>query len=358
MAGRGAGRKSMEEFFRDRGLERSEFGQLALKFLEWLLVRGYSENTVEGRGKSLVHFFIWLETRGIREPQEVTRPIIERYQKYLYSYRNPQSGAPLSFRSQINRLVPIRVFFKWLTRQNYILYNPASEIDLPKVAQRVPRHVLTQKEAERVLAMPDVNEPLGLRDRAILETLYSTGMRRMELVKLKRYDLDAERGTVLIREGKGKKDRMVPVGERALFWLERYIMEVRAVFARDPDEGFIFLTPAGEFITPNRMTQLVRNHVKAADISKSGSCHLFRHTMATLMLENGADIRFIQAMLGHARLSTTEVYTQVSIRKLKQVHTMAHPGKLPERGGNADAIMEEGEERSEENGEGEENNVQ
>ena len=153
---------------------------------------------------------------------------------------------------------------------------------------------------------------MGLRDRAILETLYSTGMRRLELIGLSCYDLDRERGTVMIRQGKGKKDRMIPIGERALAWIDQYLESARPDLVVGQDDGTLFLTNAGEAFTPDRLTQMVRDYVDAADIGKRGSCHLFRHTMATLMLENGADIRFIQAMLGHAELSTTQIYTQVS----------------------------------------------
>ena len=178
------------------------------------------------------------------------------------------------------------------------------------------------------MAEPDLGDSLGVRDRAILEVLYSTGMRRMELVGLELYSVDVERGTVMIRQGKGKKDRMVPIGERALSWIEKYVREVRPQLAMEPDDGVLFLTGDGAPITPGRLTHMVRAYVDAADIGKHGSCHLFRHTMATLMLEGGADVRFIQAMLGHARLDTTQIYTQVSIRKLKEIHSMTHPARM------------------------------
>jgi integrase/recombinase XerD len=161
-----------------------------------------------------------------------------------------------------------------------------------------------------------------------METFYSTGMRRRELSGLKLYDLDVERGTVMVRMGKGKKDRMIPIGSRALAWIDRYVTEVRPTLALQPDDGILFLSNQGDFFSPNRLTQMVREYVAAAEIGKSGACHLFRHTMATLMLEGGADIRFIQQMLGHAELSTTQIYTQVSIRKLKEIHSLTHPARL------------------------------
>jgi integrase/recombinase XerD len=238
----------------------------------------------------------------------------------------------LSIRSQHTRLTPVRAYFKWLARENHILYNPASDVELPRMEKRLPKHVLTQSEAETILNQPNLASAIGLRDRAILETLYSTGIRRMEVIHIHLYDLDLERGTLMVRQGKGKKDRMVPIGERALAWIGKYRDEVRSELTMPNDDGTLFLTNLGEAFTRNRMTQLVRDYVNAANIGKSGSCHLFRHTMATLMLENGADIRYIQAMLGHAELSTTQIYTQVSIRQLKEIHTATHPARLSRSG--------------------------
>jgi integrase/recombinase XerD len=306
------------------------------RYLEWLRTKNYSLRTVENRESYLGFFIIWCEARSILQPQEVTKPILERYQRHLYHHRKPD-GKPLSFRAQHARLVPVRAYFKWLTRQNVLLSNPASELELPRLEKRLPKYVLTAEEAERVLAQPDIRDPLGVRDRAILEVLYSTGMRRMEVIGLSVYCLDAERGTLLIRQGKGKKDRMVPIGQRAIAWVDRYAHQVRPELVVAPDEGVLFLTNLGESFTPNRLTQLVREYVDAAEIGKRGACHLFRHTCATLMLENGADIRYIQEMLGHAELSTTQLYTQVSIRKLKEVHALTHPGARPRLAQSGDA---------------------
>ena len=210
---------------------------------------------------------------------------------------------------------------------NHILYNPASELDMPRVEKRLPRHILNVKEVEKVLAVPDLATPIGIRDRAILETFYSTGIRRLELIHLKLYDVDTDRGTIMIRQGKGKKDRMLPIGERALAWTVKYRDDVRPELACGADDATLFLTTLGEAFAPNRMTQMVREYIDAADTGKRGSCHLFRHTMETPMLENGADIHYIQARLGHAELSTTQIYTQVSVRKLKAIHTATHPAK-------------------------------
>jgi integrase/recombinase XerD len=298
-----------------------------LRYLQHLAEKNYSPRTIASREVYLRYFIEWCDERGLMRPQEITKPMLERYQRYLFVYRK-KDGEPLTTRSQHTRLTPIRGFFKWLARQNHILYNPASDLELPRLEKRLPKHILSVKEVETVLAVPDIGTPTGIRDRAMLEALYSTGMRRMELIGLKCFDLDFERGTVMVRQGKGRKDRMIPIGARALAWIEKYRDDVRPDLASGADEGVLFLSHLGEAFTPNRLTQLVRDYVDAAKLSKRGSCHLFRHTMATLMLENGADIRFIQAMLGHAELNTTQIYTQVSIRKLKAIHTATHPGRL------------------------------
>jgi len=311
-----------------------------LRYLEWLQVHNYAAPTVQNRQSYLGVFVAWCSERGLVTPREITKPILERYQRSLYTHRK-SNGEPLTFRAQHARLIPVRAFFKWLARQNYLLYNPASEIELPRLEHRLPKHVLTKSEVEQVLAQPDMSEAMGLRDRAILEVFYSTGMRRSELMGLGLFDLDRERGTVMIRQGKGKKDRMIPIGERAIAWIDRYQTQVRPELVIERGNATLFLTQAGESFTPDRLTQLVRGYVNAADLGKSGSCHLLRHTMATLMLENGADIRYIQAMLGHAELSTTQIYTQVSIRKLKEIHSATHPAKVRSAREQADVTVDE-----------------
>lgn len=149
-------------------------------------------------------------------------------------------------------------------------YYPASEIELPRAEKRLPKHVLTADEAERVMEKPKLADPIGLRDRAILETLYSTGIRRMEVIHLQVFDLDVERGTVMVRQGKWKKDRMVPIGERAIVWIEKYLNEARPQLVMPPDAGVLFLTQEGDELSPHRLTQLARDYVNAAEIGKSG----------------------------------------------------------------------------------------
>lgn len=239
----------------------------------------------------------------------------------------------LTTRSQHQRIIPLRHWFRWLVRQGHLLYSPAADLELPRMEKRLPKAILSAREAETVLAVPDIGNSAGLRDRAILETFYSTGMRRLELVNLTVHNIDQERGTVMIRQGKGKKDRLIPIGERALAWTERYKDSARPELLTGKDDGTLFLSPWGEAFQPNATTTLVRHYVERSGVGKKGASHLFRHPMATLMLEGGADIRFIQAMLGHAELSTTEIYTQVSIRLLQSVHAATHPGRMPEQNG-------------------------
>jgi len=295
------------------------------RFLTALLVKGSSPQTVNTRRLRLGAFIEWCGTRSITSPTQVTKPVIEAYQRHLFHRRLP-NGKPLSFGTQHGSLVAVKRLFRWLTRSNVLLYNPASEIELPRLGRRLPRHVLTAPEVESVLAVPDVKDPLGLRDRAALEVLYSTGVRRSELVKLHVFDVDVERGTILVREGKRSNDRVVPIGERALAWIEKYQREAREQLLTDPNNTVLFVSRLGDGLTAGHLTMIVRRHVKAANIGKTGSCHLFRHAMATLMLEGGADVRMVQVMLGHASLNTTALYTHVAIRALKEVHDRTHPG--------------------------------
>jgi integrase/recombinase XerD len=306
------------------------------QYLEWIAAHGFSEDTVNTRRAYLGYFHEWSKERGLEAPVEITRSVLERYQRWLYHYRK-SSGEPLGFRTQHTRLQAIKSFFQWMAQQNLLLHNPASEIVLPRMEHRLPKYVLTAQEAEQVIQQPDIGHAEGLRDRAILETFYSTGMRRMELAHLKVYDLDNDRGTLTIRQGKGRKDRVIPIGERALAWIEKYLQESRPLLQTSgADDGTVFLTHMGEPFDRKQLTALVRGYLVESKVGKMGGCHLFRHTVATLMLENGADIRVIPQMLGHVKLTTTELYTRVSINLLRQVYSATHPAAHLKRKPEAD----------------------
>ena len=310
-----------------------------IEFLDWTAARQFSAMTVKARRIEVGYFIDWCEERSIKRPDEVTRAILERYRQHVFLYRRKTDGAPLSFTTQGKRLISVRAFFQWMARQHHLLYNPASELELPRQQQRLPRHILSIAEVEQVLNACDTTDPLGLRDRAMLEALYSTGMRRAELTGLRSDDMDLARGTVLIRQGKGNKDRVVPIGERACRWIEKYLYDVRPDYIEDVDGGMLFLAKHGEAMQAKQLSVIVRKAIAEANLERfhdthpNAACHLLRHACATHMLENGADIRYIQALLGHADLSTTEVYTRVSILQLKAVHERTHPARLRGRTG-------------------------
>ena len=230
-----------------------------------------------------------------------------------------------------------------MARENHILYNPASELQLPRQPKHLPRHILSVAEVEAILAEADPSTPQTLRDRAMLETLYSTGLRRMELPGLALYDVDLARRIVMVREGKGRRDRIIPIGQRACAWIEKYLVESRPQLLVADVEA-LFVNDYGEPVTPEFLATKVKRYMRFAGVErKTGSCHLFRHAMATHMLDNGADTRFIQAMLGHADLATTQIYTHVSIEKLKQIHDATHPAKLTRtKTGDVDAPTDAG----------------
>ncbi|MGH9149480.1 MAG: tyrosine-type recombinase/integrase, partial [Acidimicrobiales bacterium] len=271
-----------ERPFPGDGADPHGLHRACVDFLDHIEVRHYSPRTVSGFRDSLAMFVLWCEERGVTRPVEVTRPVLERYQRHLF-WRRKADGMALSNQTQYGRLVPVRGLFRFLVRHNRILANPAADLELPKVDQRLPRAVLSAAEAEAVLSLPDTTFALGVRDRAILEVLYSTGVRRAELIALTVWDLDGDRGVMTVRRGKGRKDRTIPIGDRAAAWVARYSHEVRPRLVVEPDGGVLFLTKEGLDLTPDHLSGLVTRYVDRAELAKRGSCHLFRHTMATLM---------------------------------------------------------------------------
>jgi integrase/recombinase XerD len=300
----------------------------AAEYVGWLQVHNYADTTVACRIRYLTYFTEFCHQRGVERPQQVTLDLLQAYQQRLYEHRK-RDGEPLTVATQAQRLVTVTHFFTWLRRSGLVLANPASDLVMPKPDRRLPEATLSATEMSRLLAAPVISQPLGLRDRAVLEVFYSCGLRRAELIELAVDDIDFDRGTVFVRHGKGAKDRYVPIGERALFWLRLYLDLVRPRFALDDRVDQLFLSSVGKPLCADWLSRRIRRYLAAAGIHKGGSCHLLRHTVATLMLEGGADIRYVAEMLGHARLETTQRYTRVSIDRLRLVHATSHPAAGP-----------------------------
>lgn len=302
--------------------------QYALRYLEELSVTNYSAYTIRKKQYSLKSFFQFLIDRKIYSTREVSRETIEAYVRVLHDHGNSKTGDTLNVRTKIAALETVKTYFSWLAKKNHILINPASHIEYPRHPKSLPRHILTRTDAERIFSLADPSTATGLRDRSILEILYSCGLRRTELCNLLAADLNPDAKTLLVREGKGRKDRLIPVGRSAVRWVQSYCEKARPLFLRDSDDPHLFLSMNAARLSPVYLGILVSGYVKRAGIGKEGGCLLFRHSMATTMLENGADIRYIQQMLGHSDIGTTRLYTHVSIAKLKEVHGRTHPAEL------------------------------
>jgi len=311
--------------------DKSQPDALALwrdTYLSSLEARNYSPNTLESRRDAFRVFLTWAAERELTRATQITRPMLEAYQRWLWKYTKGD-GKRLGWSTQRARLSALKDFFRWLTKQDVILHNPASELEMPRQEKRLPGAALSPSQLAALMAVPDVSDPLGMRDRAMLETLYSTGMRRAELCRLELPEFNPERGTIHIRKGKGKKDRMVPVGQQAVFWIEKYLVQARPRLCLDTRTQAVFLTGYGGPFHPDVLSRYVSKWMDQAGLSGKGSCHLLRHTCATHMLEGGADIRYIQQLLGHESLETTAIYTEVNIRQLQEVHARCHPaGRL------------------------------
>lgn len=327
------GQESPPEHFDKDGLTLAVYAD---RFLDHMRMLNRTPKAVRSHWHGVKYFLRWAQERDLVRPHQVTHPILQGYQRALWRYRKA-NGKPLSVSSQRSRLGAVKTFFSWLCREHVIEANPASDLELPRAEKRLPIEALSVAQVEAVLAVPDVADPLGIRDRALLELLYSTGIRRTETARLRVGDLNREKRILWVRFGKGRKDRVVPVGHRALGWVEKYIEDVRPLLAVDPAEQALFLTGYGEAFNEDVLGRRVHDTIVKAGIEREGiGPHLLRHTCATHMLEGGADIRFIQQLLGHEKLETTAIYTEVNIDQLQAVHARTHPaethGKRPANG--------------------------
>lgn len=297
------------------------------EYLNSLAAKGYAQTTTYNRRKYLNQFLAYLMRHNIFDLKAVTSYHIESYRYFLKSELRPRKGQLLSEGSYFNHLNAIRGFFKWLEATGRIFITPLSkqsETRTPKTEQ-LP-NIISEEEAVKILESCPPNTPIGLRDRAILEVLYSTGIRRQELANLNVTDYAPERRELMIRKGKGQKDRIVPVGEYAAWFLDAYLKLIRPWQVRSPEETALFLkNDTGTRLKTGNIGDLVKKALERSKIDKKVTPHTFRHSMATHLLRNGADLRHIQAILGHASLESTQVYTHLSVENLRQVVKKAHP---------------------------------
>ncbi len=294
-------------------------------YLDACLARGQSPRTIETKQSALSFFIAWCLANKIKSPQKIDLNALEAYLQSLMKYRQPYKNKPLEPASIRNRLTAVKMFLKVLYQHSIIRENPAALFDLPRVPRRLPKGFLEVSEIEKLLGQALLSSKHGLRDRAILEVYYATGIRRMDLANLNIADVDLRHKVITINRGKGQKDRRVPMADRTVTWIIAYLQQVRPLLAKVESQSVLFLDDRGLKFRAHQLTRLARKYVQRAGIKKPGACNLFRHSTATLMHENGADIRHVQEMLGHADISTTQVYTHVTITKLREIYKETHP---------------------------------
>jgi len=297
-------------------------------YLEDCMAHGQSRRTLETKMCSLGFFLRWCEHNGLTHVGMVEPDHLERYRPHISRYLRPCNQKPLDIASQRNRLTTVKVFFRRLKKRGFISTDPAIDFDLPRVARRLQRYVLNLEEIETILKMIPAHTLTGLRDRAIMETYFATGIRRMELANLELADVDLVSGLITVIRGKGAKDRRVPLANRSCGWIERYLCTSRPALVCSHSGTTLFLDNKGLKFRGHQLSRKASVCIRKAGVRKKGACHLFRHSTATLMHENGADLRYIQEMLGHADISTTQVYAHVAINRLRDVYAKTHPAAM------------------------------
>jgi len=302
----------------------SDFNHFKEKYQQHLAVIRFAAGTIKRYIYFLNSFFKYLEEMNIFEIAAVTKDHIQDYQTHLYEAVNSR-GEPNSVFHQNNMLKVIKGFFRFLAEQNYLVSDPSRDVSYARTPKRLPRSILTGPEVKKMIRAPNTKTATGYRDRAIIEVFYSTGIRRNELINLQLADVDYHDGLVRVNSGKGSKDRVVPIGRIACRYIENYVKQVRPMLVKNPTDNHLFLTMNGTKISENRLWELIKIYSKRSKIKKNITTHTFRHTCATLMLKNKANIRHIQELLGHSSLEATQIYTRVSITDLKEVHSKCHP---------------------------------
>lgn len=307
-----------------KALNLTELGQCAEFYLEDSMALGESNATLKSKRLLLARFIQWAAAQGVHVIQDLDMLVLEEYRRYLNRYRK-RDGQPLDISTQYARLIAVTKFIKTMDYYDVIDGSFAKKFRLPRIPRRLPKNIPSVDDIERVLDQALIMGSFGLRDRAIIEVFYATGIRRIELVNINICDIDFERQILTVREGKNKNDRNVPIAKRALEWVDRYLKEMRPRFATLASGDALFLTQAGHRMKPHKVTDMVTKCVNRSGIDKKGACHLLRHATATEMLRHGADIRQVQEMLGHSDISSTQIYAHVTIKDLNRVYYETHP---------------------------------
>lgn len=289
------------------------------EFKRLLQARGYAPATIEAYWRDIKQFRDYLLDRGITDMRQVTREVIFDYQENV----NKQ---PVATETKALKLRAVKRLFERLVESNRLLINPAEGLVETCRVNRPVGTVLSIEEIRTLLNAPDLSFSMQIRNRAIMEVLYASGIRHDELLRLEVYDADLKEGTLFIRKGKGRKQRVVPLGKRATGWLREYLEKVRSRSARlNPKARTLFLDRSGRPISGMAIRAFLQAYRKEAGIEKPVSVHTFRRTCATHLLQQGADIRYVQKLLGHAHLKTTQQYTKAAPTDIKQTHSRTHP---------------------------------
>ncbi len=297
---------------------------LSGRFLEALKVKGYSPASLESFGLHLKPFVAFLEGRGIFDLRRVRKEDLLAYQVHWVEAKTAL-GKPYGWGTLCLKTRVVKRLFEWLEGTGQILLNPAEDIKEPKRVERLPRNVLTVEQAQRLLEAPDMATPTGVRNRAVLEVLYSTGIRLSELTHLSLGDVDLEGGLLRVNQGKGAKDRVVPLGTMAAKVLRGYLSQVRLLCLGERKEERLFLNHSGQPLSKMMVQIIVRDYARKAGLTVRVTPHVLRHTFATQLVRNGAPVELVSRMLGHSDLSVTHVYVRVAGAEVKQTHQESHP---------------------------------
>lgn len=315
---------------------QGELRQLKDKYLAWLISTGYAEATIKNGHADLEWFLRYLDMRAVSRVADITPDVLEAYALWLREKVNSyHDNRTITMTTIVHRLATLRSFCRWLQSEMVILQDPSEDVEFPVMPNRLPRLILTQDEARAVLDAPDLKSPVGYRDKALLELLYATGVRTNELVKMKVADLDFKARSVFVRKGKGNKQRLIVIPAEPMSYAREYAEKVRPRFAkkmRSGDDGTLFLNYTGAKVEINGLCSLIRKNAKLAGLDKHITALTFRHSIASHLLENGMDIRFIQELLGHEKMSTTQVYTKVTLSGLRKHYNKHHPRERRFRG--------------------------